>query len=326
MKSNSIWVCPILFLRMHITFITMTNVHVWSVCLSNIKCKPHVNSSIYVQIFWRDRWKGLVPKLLSNCLITIVEHLPNIVKVEHSAQNSKTLLETIIKEWHIRMFLPGCVDMDNVWNFITAIACTKWASTACFALCSFCVLLHWMLWKRRTMRTGDNNNCLKDGESSAVIRLVVELRGLGMTILSSVTADLYLTIGLSAVFRVKMVDDVIDPPARQLPDVSWDYIAIGLILQAINTIGSAYTDSAALAEIRWNTHSRFRTAKHAGTCHFFKHLWVLSTTVSSEMNFDHRQIIRTSFVALRNPNYQSMTVVFNIWLGLKSSYICITLK
>lgn len=48
-------------------------------------------------------------------------------------QRTWKLVETVIREWHISISLPGCGVVDNAHNFIMAIACIEWTSIACSA-------------------------------------------------------------------------------------------------------------------------------------------------------------------------------------------------
>lgn len=66
---------------------------------------------------------------------------------------------------------------------------------------------------------GDDENCSADSWSLVFMELVMELCSWQMTVLSSTTDDIYRPVDWSAVFRVRMIDDMIntqalDPPAR----------------------------------------------------------------------------------------------------------------
>lgn len=92
---------------------------------------------------------------------------------------------------------------------------------------------------------------------------------------------------------IEIADDVIntqtlDSPPQELDDDDiadiGDCITIGLLCRAINTLGSLFNDSSALAEVQHNICSHFQTAEETGITSLFKILLVVAVKVASEVN------------------------------------------
>lgn len=107
---------------------------------------------------------------------------------------------------------------------------------------------------------------------------------------------------------------VLGSAARHLDDGYvaniWDCTKTNLIHGVIITLGSVHTNNAALAEIGCKGGSLSRTDPGVRS---FKRLWVLSTIVSLEANYDHWPIIRTHFVAPSSSSYRSLSVFLTIF-------------